>query len=244
MPKISLKSKKPLVSIVIITKNQKKFLEKSLPSIFKQTYQNFEVIVVDSGSTDGALKLMNKFSVNIIHTNQPNPKTFNHAKAFNQGAKIAKGKYLVRLSGDAIPANRRWLEELIKSAEEENVAMVCGRYFFSWKTDLIFQYWFRKSLFHSLQKQPYAITGGNCLMRKNFWENYPLNEKFGPGDDWEWAQVMKTKGYKIIFNQKAIVFHEHSFEIKKQLKNFWWWITTMPKGLIRLIEIKKTYGSK
>lgn len=234
------KSKKPPVSIIIITKNQKKFMERTLPMIFKQTFKDFEVIIVDSGSTDGAFEVMKKFPVKIIHSDQPDPKTFNHARAFNEGATASKGKYLVRLSGDAVPANKHWLENLIQGLEEKNIAGICGSYIFSAKADLLFQYWFRPFLSFLRGGIPTSFTGANCIIKKERWKEYPFNEKWGPGDDWEWGETMKSRGFKIRFNREAVVFHEHRLGIKKQIKDIWWFFSkAIPNEIAMRIRKKR-----
>lgn len=209
-------------------------MERTLPVIFKQTIKDFEVIIVDSRSTDGALEVMKKFPVKIIHTDQSDPKTFNHARAFNEGAAAAKGRYLVRLSGDAVPINENWLENLIKDLKTKNVAGICGRYIFSIRADFLFQFWFRP-FFSFLRGGTTSFTGGNCAIKRVCWQEYPFNEKWGPGEDREWGETMKTKGYKILFNRNAAVFHEHRSGIKKQLKNIWWYLS---KGIPNHIIIK------
>lgn len=49
--------------IIIRTKNEERWIGKCLEKIFKQTYKNFEVVIVDSGSTDKTLEIAGKFRV-------------------------------------------------------------------------------------------------------------------------------------------------------------------------------------
>jgi rhamnosyltransferase len=211
-------------------------MEKTLPMIFKQTFKDFEVIIVDSGTTDGALEVMKKFPVKIVQTDQKDSKTFNYARAFNEGTMASKGKYLVKLSGDALPANKHWLKRLIKGLERKDVAGICGSYLFSLKADLLFQFWFRP-IFSFLREGPTSFTGGNFAIKRARWQEYHFNEKWGSGEDWEWGEAMKEKGYKILFNRDASVFHEHRSEVKKQLKDIWWYLT---EGIPNQIKRKKS----
>lgn len=200
-------------------------MERTLPMIFKQTLKDFELIIVDSGSTDGALEVMKRFPVKIVHTDQPDPKAFNYARAFNESARVSRGKYLVRLSGDAIPANEYWLENLVRGLEQKDVAGISGSYIFSLRADLLHQIWFRPIFSFLRGGESTSFAGANCIIKRERWQEYPFNEKWGPGDDWEWGETMKSRGYKILFNRKAAVFHEHRSGIKKQLKDIWWLIT-------------------
>lgn len=224
MPKNFSKSEKPKVSIIILTKNQKKFLERSLPMIFAQTFKDFEVVVVDSGSTDGALELMKKYPVKILNYEGPSGKEFNHAKAFNFGSRQAKGDYLIRFSGDAVPVNRHWLRNLIQGLEQKEVAGAFSKYIFSPFCDLPYQVWFREIFSFARGGEPTSFAGASCAVKKTRWQEYPFNEKWGPGDDWEWGEVMKRADYKILYNKNSLVYHEHRTPILNQLKDITRWL--------------------
>ena len=93
---MTIKSK--LVSIIIRTKNEEKWIASCLRSVFKQTYRNFEVIIVDNESTDKTLEKAKKFDVKIISI-----KNFIPGKAINDGIRASKGEFIVCLSGHCIP---------------------------------------------------------------------------------------------------------------------------------------------
>jgi glycosyltransferase involved in cell wall biosynthesis len=84
----------------------------------------FEVIVIDSASTDGTWELVKSLAVKPICI-QPNE--FNHGQTRNLGAHQAKGRFLVFLVQDAVPVNDTWLERLVTAAEYPGVAGSYGR---------------------------------------------------------------------------------------------------------------------
>src|SRR5712692_5858934 len=84
----------------------------------------FELIVIDSASSDGTWELLE--SLPIVHTRiQPND--FNHGRTRNLGANMARGQSLVFLVQDAIPVDRLWLRRLVEAAELAGVAGSYGR---------------------------------------------------------------------------------------------------------------------
>ena len=107
----------PLVSIIIVNYNGKKFLENCLKSLIQTNYKNYEIIVVDNNSTDGSIDLVkNNFpKIQLLVLN----KNFGFAIPNNMGAKIAKGKYLVFLNNDTT-VTQNWLAELVSALENDN----------------------------------------------------------------------------------------------------------------------------
>lgn len=104
----------PLVSIVILNYNGFEHLKTCLDSVLKTNYPNFEIIVVDNGSTDG--------SVDFVKNNYPMvkllrlPKNFYTAGGYMAGIYVAKGKYVAVLNND-IEVDRDWLKHLIDTME-------------------------------------------------------------------------------------------------------------------------------
>jgi glycosyltransferase involved in cell wall biosynthesis len=91
---------KNIVSIIVPTFNRKKYLHRALDSILKQSYKNYEVIIVDDGSEDGSekiifpyLKQYSNFKY-IRHSNRKNP------LSVNSGILLASGKYITLLDSD------------------------------------------------------------------------------------------------------------------------------------------------
>lgn len=206
--------RKPKASIIIITRNQRGFLEKSLPVIFNQTFKDFEVIAVDSGSIDGALELMQKYPIRIIHYRGPVGAKFNYAKAFNLGAKKAKGEFLVRLSGDVVPKGKNWLKNLIKPFSDSKITGVYGKEITGPDANFLHKIrnFFTSSSFQGIfYKLSLGILfyGACCALRKDFWKKAPFDELLPMGGDANWGLEMKKRGYKTFFSPEALFYHSH-----------------------------------
>jgi N-acetylglucosaminyl-diphospho-decaprenol L-rhamnosyltransferase len=107
----------PLISVVLVTWNSKTYLPRCLTALSKQTLQDFEIILVDNGSTDDSLDSLKSSRLNLRVIVER--LTFNHGFAFanNIGAHLARGKWLALLNADAFP-EPNWLEQLARAAEE------------------------------------------------------------------------------------------------------------------------------
>lgn len=200
---------KLLVSFVIRTKNEGLWLEKVLKFLYQQTFKNFEVIVVDSGSTDKTLEIVKKFPVKII---QIKPEEFNFSFALNLGIKNARGKFIGIISGHSIPISKTWLEDGLKNFKDRKVAAVTGYYseamvgYFSEKLGrLLFAPHQRKRLNFC----PW-MTNTNALIRKDLWGKYPFDELLKDGsEDYDWASEMIARGFNVVKDPKFSVFHSH-----------------------------------
>ena len=111
-----------LVSIIIRTKNEERWISSCLKSVFKQDYKNFEVIIVYNESTDRTIIKANEFPVKIVKI-----KDFFPGKAINDGIRASSGDFIVCLSGHCIPVDNQWLGNFIKDLELKNVAGVYGK---------------------------------------------------------------------------------------------------------------------
>ena len=112
-------------SIIIRTKNEARNIEKVLSMLRAQTYQNFEIIVVDSGSRDDTIERTKKFGATIL---QIPPEDFSYPYALNYGiGRSSATTYICILSAHSIPISTRWLECGIRDFRaHEKVAGVYG----------------------------------------------------------------------------------------------------------------------
>lgn len=119
---------RPMVSIIIPSKDQYLVLKQCLESVFcKTSYANFELIVVDNGSTEPScieyydqLRRDHPGRVQVLKRAQP----FNFCRQINWGRKQAKGEYLVFLNNDTEVRSSNWIEEMLQLAQFAEVGAV------------------------------------------------------------------------------------------------------------------------
>jgi hypothetical protein len=114
---------KLLVSVVVVNYNGKKFLDDCLSSLERQTCQNFEVILVDNGSSDDSIAFARgKFpGVKIVD----NGVNLGFAGGTNSGIREAQGEFIFTLNNDTI-ADPRMLEEIVRPMQSDQHVGVCG----------------------------------------------------------------------------------------------------------------------
>lgn len=130
--KYSLKSK-PLVSIIIPTKNQYDYIKRCLRSVYeKTTYENIEVVVVDTGSDDEQVwKLYEEYdakfkNMKLIKWTKP----FNFAAVCDLGAEKSKGEYYLFLNNDTEVITETWVEDMLGYAQQPEIGAVGCKLFY------------------------------------------------------------------------------------------------------------------
>ena len=96
----SNKKNEPLISVIMVVLNNQKLLIKSINSVLKQNYKNYELIVVDGGSTDGTLKILKKNNSKIDFWISEKDKGI--YDAMNKGIKLSRGSVISILNSDDI----------------------------------------------------------------------------------------------------------------------------------------------
>jgi glycosyltransferase involved in cell wall biosynthesis len=115
----------PLVSVLLPVYNGKKYLESAIGSILNQTYTNFEVILLDDGSSDNSLAIADRWA-----SQDPRIQVYHHAnqglcQTLQKGVNLAKGKYIARMDADDIAHPERF-ERQVKYLEQQLDCVVLG----------------------------------------------------------------------------------------------------------------------
>lgn len=118
-----------LVSIITPSYNSEKYISNTIESVITQTYQNWEMIIVDDCSTDSSCDIAEKYTqkdsrIKLIKLN----KNSGPAKARNRAIKEAKGRYISFLDSDDIWYHRK-LEKQVYFMKENDLAVTCSSYY-------------------------------------------------------------------------------------------------------------------
>src|SRR5262245_66671592 len=97
----------PLVSIIMRSFNEAWALEETLPALRHQDYRNWELLVIDSGSTDGSVELLRRFEP--AHFVQIQKHEYVPGRVMNCGVELSRSEYIIFLNADATPQGSNWL---------------------------------------------------------------------------------------------------------------------------------------
>src|SRR5579884_2360632 len=180
-------------SIILLTRQAGPYLERLLPMLFSQVApEPYEVIAVDSGSTDGTIEQFRRWPVRL---QQIPPREFGFGRTKNQAAALARGRALVFLSQDALPVGPRWLATLVGNLEAPNVAGSYGRQL-PWPHTAPPQWYFLETTYpprrlvrrgSSVASDGVAFSNANAAIRRDVWERFPFDESLLMSEDQDWA---------------------------------------------------------
>ncbi len=208
------KNELPLVSVIIITYNRCRDLERCLESLMPQLYSNCETVVVDGGSTDCTLDVIKQYPIKIVQE----PKRGGISAARNLGVSHCKGDIVVFLDDDAI-AEMDWLENLVKPFENEKVAGVSGKVIPI--TNTLFNREFAPDYDQGSDiKETKYFVGCNMAFRKSAIVEVGLFDpkiKYGH-DENELCSRLQEAGYRLIYTPYAVVQHNYVASFSALLK--------------------------
>ncbi len=111
----------PLVSIILPTYNGEEFVEECLNSIKKQTFKDYELIIIDDCSQDNTVKILEKRRYKV----RKNKENLGAVKTFNKGIKLAKGDFIFPIDQD-MDYDKNCIEECLNAIKSDKKAGMSG----------------------------------------------------------------------------------------------------------------------
>ncbi len=195
-----------MISIIVRTKNEERWIGSCLEAIGRQTRSDHEVVLVDNNSTDMTVAKALQYGVTLVSIDE-----FKPGAAINRGIETARGDTVVCLSGHCIPVDDHWLENLVAGLEDDTVAGVYGRQeplAFTPdidKRDLLITF----GLDPRVQIKDSFFHNANSAFRKSTWLRFPFDEDVVNIEDRIWASQVQAAGMKILYEPSASVYHHH-----------------------------------
>ena len=185
-----------------------------------------EVLVIDSGSTDGTAELAVRHGAAVHRIARGE---FGHGATRNLGVALSGGEYVAFVVQDAVPLDDRWLAAMVENLEQDDlVAGVYGRQIprsgSSPLTRALVNGWPTAGLERREQRvedpalyRALPLTERRALatfdnvsscIRRSVWEEIPF-ERTRFGEDVRWARSAILGGYKIVYEPRSVVIHSH-----------------------------------
>ncbi|MBI2567666.1 MAG: glycosyltransferase [Candidatus Schekmanbacteria bacterium] len=195
-------------SVIIRCFNEEEHIGRLLSGLMLQTVTGVEIIVVDSGSTDATLSIVERFPATVCHIA---PADFSFGRSLNIGCEAAHHELLVVASAHVYPIHTTWLESLLAPFADPAVEVAYGRQCGDWRTrfseEQIFRKWFpARSLAN--QTTPFC-NNANAAVRRATWRRLRYDESLTGLEDIELACRVLRDGGRIAYSAEAVVAHVH-----------------------------------
>lgn len=200
-----------MISVVIRAHNEAAWLDRCLRSVANQLLPVDDIILVDNESTDGTRAVGEAWGVRMLTISR---KDFSFGRAINIGFEVARHDIVAILSAHCVPVDELWSAYLAAHLQPDGDPAVCGVYGRQeplpetsdfdardlWTT-------FRDE--RRVQHQDYFFHNANSAVRKSLWRDHPFDETIAGVEDRAWAKQMVGRGYRIVYEPCARVYHHH-----------------------------------
>jgi rhamnosyltransferase len=201
----------PLVSIIMRSYNEAWALGDTLAALQQQTYAAWELIVIDSGSTDGSQAMIE--AAHPAHFIQIQPHEYNPGRVMNQGMRLAKSEWCLFINADATPQGTEWLGELVHALQEQNVAAVFSRQIPRPDCEAVFASDYERCFGDGRESATWEhffsmVSSG---LRKSVWALRGFREDIQYAEDDEYTRWCRDQGYTIRYVPTSVAMHSHNY---------------------------------
>ncbi len=212
-----------LVSVVVRALNEEKWLGRALEACKRQSLTDgcdIELVLVDSGSTDGTLSIAREHGCRIVHIKKED---FTFGRSLNVGCEAARGDILAFISAHCIPATNGWLKELIKPIEDGLCDYAYGRQVghetsrFSERQ--VFAHYFGNS--SRLPQPGFFCNNANSAISADTWRKFRFDETVTGLEDMVLAKTITNARGHIGYVAEAAVVHIHEETLQQTRRRYY-----------------------
>jgi GT2 family glycosyltransferase len=188
----------PLVSIILVTYNDERFLPGYFEKLDETTYSPWEHIVIDNGSTDSTLELLRARGDRL--TLLENDASCGFGAAGNQGSQVAKGKFLLFMNAD-VWVTPGWLGQVVSRMEQEPDAAIVS--------PVTLPLYKQPEATSGQYREVAAVPGCAMLVRRRAWEELGgFDERFFlTWEDTELCWRARLAGWRVLEDLRSHVWH-------------------------------------
>ncbi|MEY2466177.1 MAG: hypothetical protein QOD03_698 [Verrucomicrobiota bacterium] len=208
----------PFISIIMRSYNEGWALRETLPALKAQEYKNWELIVIDSGSTDGSVEMLCKAQPS--HFVQIKHENYNPSRVMNMGMELARSEFGIFLNADATPQGSNWLRPLVEALQNPQVAAVFGKQIPRPDCQAVFAHDYDRCFGEQRESTQWdhffsMVSSG---LRKDIWAKRGFLEKMQYSEDDEYTRWCRAQGYGVIYIPDSVVMHSHNYTPQQAYK--------------------------
>ena len=208
----------PAVSIVMRSFNEAWALKETLPALAAQEFDSWELIVIDSGSSDGSQELIR--AANPAHFIQIQPHEYNPSRVMNHGMRLAQADTVIFLNADATPQGPHWLRPLFKALQDPQVAAAFSRQIPRPDCQAVFAHDYDRCFGPQRESAQWdhffsMVSSG---LRRDVWAQRGFREDLQYAEDDEYTRWCVAQGYRIQYVAESVAMHSHNYTAPQATK--------------------------
>lgn len=201
----------PRISVILPVYNCEKYINETIQSVIDQTFQDFELLIIDDCSTDSTVAIIKSFNDHRIQLIRKEKNT-GYTNSLNYAVSIAKGEYVARMDGDDICLPKRFEKQVAFLDQNPNV-ILCGTsiqiigknkisHYPSLHDEIMVKLCFGNSFFHP------SVMG-----RVNIFKENPYDINFEPAEDYDLWTRLVFKGQLANLNEILLMYRVHDQQV-------------------------------
>ena len=208
----------PFISIIMRSYNEAWALKETLPALAAQEFRNWELIVIDSGSTDGSQALIR--AAQPAHFVQITPSEYNPSRVMNHGMRLAKSEFGIFLNADATPQGANWLRPLVDALQSPQTAACFGRQIPRPDCLAVFANDYDRCFGPNRESVNWdhffsMVSSG---LRKDVWARRGFREDLQYAEDDEYTRWCKSQGYAVVYVPESVAMHSHNYTLDQSYR--------------------------
>ena len=208
-----LRDAAPSVTVIMRSKNSADTIGQALAGLFAQRHQDFELIVVDSGSTDRTLEIVRRFPARLIEVPAAD---YYPGPVLNMAIAESRSELVVFQNSDVVPLTADALGLLVAPFADPTVHAAFARQVPRPEAHT----WVRRDYAAAFPASgdapswlPYSLPF--AAMRKALWRTRPFYADAWGSEDTEWGAWARRTGHRIVYVPGALVMHSHNYTLRQ-----------------------------
>jgi rhamnosyltransferase len=223
------------VSIVVRSFNEGWAIADTLEALKMQSHTNWELIVFDSGSTDGSVDIIRRAKP--AHFVRLQPLDYKPGRVINQAMELARSDRVIFLNADATPQGPHWLGPLVAPLANPRVAACFGRQIPRPDCKAAFAHDYERCFGFGAARESakwdHFFSMVSSGLRRDVWALRGFRENMQYSEDDEYTRWCREQGYRVAYCPESIVMHSHNYSPRQAYKRSFgesWALAAVARG--------------